>query len=122
MSSSIGVTESSLGNGPPQVSPPAFEGDKNPQGGDNKSSAVGGKVKISGILGSIAGIAGPTAALAPLTAPIALPIAAIAGIGSAIARLFGGGVTQKELDMIMHIKGRVDQRRDLRGVTGSPAN
>ena len=42
MSSSVGVTEQSFGNGPPQVSPPAFEGDSR-----------GGAVKPSQILGSI---------------------------------------------------------------------
>ena len=52
---------------------------------------------------------------------VTAPIAAIAGIGSAIAKLFGGGLTQRELDMVMQIKSRVDQRRDLRGVTGNPA-
>ncbi len=86
------------------------------------NAQLGGAVKPSDILSGIAGIAGPTAFLAPITAPITAPIAAIAGIGSAIAKLFGGGLTQMELDMIMQIKGRVDQRRDLRGVVGSPAN
>ena len=116
MSSSVGVTEKSFGRrsmdgglGPPQVSPPAFEGDNR-----------GGAIKPSSVLGTIAGVAGPAAVLAPVLAPIAAPIAAIAGIGSAIAKLFGGGITQSELDMIMMIKDRVDQRRDMRGVVGSP--
>lgn len=111
MSSSVGITEKSFGKGPTQTSPQAFEGDIDPQGG---------AVKPSQILGSIAGIAGPIAALAPIAAPIALPIAAVASLGSALAKLFGGGITQNELDMIMHIKGRVDQRRDMRGMVGSP--
>ena len=117
MSSSTGVTESSFGNPPTQVSPPAFEGDN--ANFDNQSF-TGGAVKPSQILGSIAGIAGTAAAVAPVLAPIAAPVVLLSGIGSAIAKLFGGGVTQKELDMILHIKGRVDQRRDMRGVTGSP--
>lgn len=83
---------------------------------------LGGAVKVSDILSGVAAIAGPTAVLAPITAPFTAPIAAIAGIGSAIAKLFGGHITQAELDMIMQIKDRVDQRRDLRGVVGSPAN
>ena len=86
------------------------------------NTQLGGAVKASSVLGSIAGIAAPVGALAPILAPIALPIAAVASLGSAIAKLFGGGLTQKELDMIMEVKGRVDQRRDLRGVVGSPAN
>lgn len=111
MSSSVGVTEQSFGDGPPQVSPAAFP-----------EELSGGAVKPSQILGTIAGIAGPAAALAPFTAPLTAPIAAIAGIGSAIAKLFGGGLTQNEMDMIMAIRDRVDQRRDVRGVVGSPAN
>jgi len=80
----------------------------------------GGAVKPSAILGSVAGISGGLAALAPPTAIVTAPLAAIAGIGSAIASLFGGGLTQSEMNMIMEIKGRVDQRRNIRGVTGSP--
>lgn len=87
----------------------------------NNPNAVGGAVKPSSVLGSIAGIAGPLSVLSPATAIVTAPIAAIAGIGSAIAKLFGGGLTQRELDMVMQIKSRVEQRRDLRGVTGSPA-
>jgi len=113
MSSSVGINDQSFGNGPTQVSPQAFEGDEQIQGG---------AIKPSSILSTIAGVAGPTAALAPVAAPIALPIAAIAGIGSQIAKLFGGGLTQGEVDMIHEIKRRVDSRRDMRGVVGSPAN
>lgn len=79
---------------------------------------TGGAVKVSQVLGSVAGIAGGAAALAPITSIVTAPIAAIAGIGSAIASLFGGGLTQGEMDMIMMIKQRVDMRatRDVRGV------
>ncbi len=70
---------------------------------------VGGKIKLSNILGTVAGVSG---SLGALGAPLALPIAAIAGIGSSIAKLFGGGLTQKEVDMLMHIKSRVDHRRN----------
>lgn len=111
MSSSVGVNSSSFGNGPPQVSPPAFVGDSR-----------GGAVKPSAILGSIAGVAGAAGALAPITAPITIPLGIITGLAGTIAGLFGGGLTQGEMNMIMEIKGRVDQRRDVRGVTGSPAN
>ena len=83
---------------------------------------LGGKVKASDVLGSISGIAAGTGALSGIAAPIAVPIAAIAGIGSAIAKLFGGGLTQGEINMVMKIKDRVDQRRNLAGVVGSPAN
>ncbi len=100
MSSSIGITEKS------------FEEDK----------PVGGKVKPSTILGSIAGIAGPISVAAPFTAPLLAPISLLTGIGSAIAKIFGGGLTQQELNMVMEIKKRVDSRRDSRGVVGSPAN
>ncbi len=113
MSSSVGVTEQSFGNGPPQVSPPAFVGDESP---------VGGKVKASQILGSIAGVSGAAGALAPITAPITIPLGIITGLAGTIAGIFGGGLTQLEMDTIMEIKGRVDSRRNIKGVTGSPAN
>ena len=109
MSSTLGANESSFGNGPPQVSPPAFVGDKR-----------GGAIKPSQILGSIAGVAGAAGALAPITAPITIPLGIISGLAGSIASLFGGGLTQGEMDMIMEIKGRVDQRRDMRGIVGSP--
>jgi len=113
MSSSTGITEQSFGNGPTQISPQAFEGDQQVQGGAFKPSKL---------LGTIAGVAAPAAVLAPALAPIAAPIAAIAGIGSQIAKLFGGGLTQGEVDMMHEIKRRVDSRRDMRGVVGSPSN
>ena len=111
MSSSVGVTEQSFGNGPPQVSPPAFEGDSR-----------GGAVKPSQILGSIGTGLGAAAALAPITAPITIPLGIITGLAGSIASLFGGGLTQQEVDMLNQIKTRVDQRRDLRGTTGNPAS
>ncbi len=111
MSSSTGVNASSFGKGPSQVSPPAFEGDNR-----------GGAIKPSQILGSISGVAGAAGLLAPITAPITVPLGIITGLAGTIAGLFGGGLTQMEVDMIMEIKGRVDQRRDLKGVTGNPAN
>ena len=78
--------------------PSAFENDK------------GGAIKASSVLGSIGGIAAGASALSPATAIVTAPVAAIAGIGSAIAKLFGGGLTQSEMDMIMKIKDRVDKR------------
>ncbi len=72
---------------------------------------VGGAVKPSGVLGSIAGIAGGASALSPATAVITAPIAAVASIGSAIAKLFGGNLSHKELEMIMEIQKRVDHRK-----------
>lgn len=117
MSSTLGSNESSFGNGPPQVSPPAFEGDNS-----QRNSLTGGAIKPSQILGSIAGVAGAAGALLPITAPITVPLGIITGLAGSIAGLFGGGLTKLEMDMIMEIKGRVDQRRDIRGTTGSPAN
>ena len=78
--------------------PSAFENDK------------GGAIKASSVLGSIGGIAAGASALSPATAIVTAPIAAVASIGSAIAKLFGGGLTQSEMDMIMKIKDRVDKR------------
>lgn len=109
MSSSIGVTEKSFGSGPPQVSPPAFEGD-----------SVGGAVKPSQILGTVGATLGGIGALAPITAPITIPLGILTGLAGGIAGLFGGGLTQMEVNMLTQIKERVDQRRNLRGVTGSP--
>lgn len=110
MSSSIGVIEKSFGNGPPQISPPAFEGD------------VGGAVKVSQILSSIGAASGAAGALLPITAPVTIPLGILSGLAGSIAGLFGGGLTEGEVKMLMMIKERVDQRRDLRGVTGDPAN
>lgn len=110
MSSNIGVTEQSFGNGPPQISPPAFVGDE------------GGAIKPSQILGSIGAGSGALGALLPITAPITVPLGILSGLAGSIAGLFGGGLTEGEVKMLMMIKSRVDQRRDLRGVTGSPAN
>ena len=109
MSSTLGSNESSFGSGPGQVSPPAFAGDER-----------GGAVKPSAILGAVGAVSAGASALFPPLAVIGAPLAAIAGIGSAIAGLFGGGLTQQEMDMVMQIKGRVDARRDMRGVVGSP--
>ena len=78
--------------------PSAFQDDK------------GGAIKASSVLGSIGGIAAGASALSPATAIVTAPIAAVASIGSAIAKLFGGGLTQSEMDMIMKIKDRVDKR------------
>ena len=110
MLSSIGVIEKSFGNGPSQVSPPAFEGD------------VGGAVKPSQILGTIGAASGAAAALVPFTAPVTVPLGILSSLAGGIAGLFGGGLTQMEMDMVMEIKNRVDGRRNLRGVVGSPAN
>ncbi len=109
MSSTLGSNESSFGKGPPQVSAPAFVGDSR-----------GGAVKPSAILGTVATGLGAAGALAPFTAPITIPLGIITGLAGTIAGLFGGGLTQGEMDMIMEIKGRVDGRRDMKGVVGSP--
>lgn len=93
--------------------------------GVNDSSFVadqkGGAIKPSEILGTVAGISGAASTLFPPLAIVGAPLAAVASIGSLVAKLFGGGLTQRELDMVMMIKSRVDQRRDVRGVTGNPA-
>lgn len=78
----------------------------------------GGAIKPSAILGTI-GTAAGAASIIPGTAIITAPVAAIAGLGASIAKLFGGSLTQREVNMIMQIKGRVDQRRNLRGIVGS---
>ncbi len=109
MSSSVGVTEKSFGNGPTQVSPPAFVGDER-----------GGAIKPSQILGSVGAASGALGAIVPVTAPIAIPLGILSGLAGSIAGLFGAGLTKGEVDMIMEIKKRVDQRRDMRGVVGSP--
>ena len=79
--------------------PSAFENDK------------GGAIKASSVLGSIGGIAAGASALSPATAIVTAPIAAVASIGSAIAKLFGGGITSAEHAMIMRIHDRVQQRK-----------
>lgn len=83
------------------------------------SELEGGALKASDVLGSVAGISGGLSAI-PGAAIITAPIAAIAGIGASIAKLFGGSLTQGEVDMLMQIKGRVDHRRNLQGVVGDP--
>lgn len=70
-----------------------------------------GGVKVSTVLGSISGIAGGAAALAPITSIVTAPIAAIAGIGSAIASLFGGALTQTEMQAVMKIHTNVQARK-----------
>ena len=110
MSSNPGINESSFGNPPSQVSPPAFEGD------------TGGAITPSQILGTIGTGLGAASALAPILAPITVPLGILTGLAGSIASLFGGGLTEQEVKMLSMIKARVDQRRDLRGVVGSPAN
>lgn len=104
MSSNIGINASSFGNPPGQTSPPAFDGDQ------------GGAIKPSAILGSVGATLGAAGALAPFTAPITIPLGILSGLAGSIAGLFGGGLTQGEMDMIMKIKTRVDGRRDIKGV------
>ena len=58
----------------------------------------------------MSGISGSLGALAPIAAPIALPLSLITGLGSQIAKLFGGRLTEGEMKMLHHIKGRVDHR------------
>lgn len=82
----------------------------------------GGAVKPSQILGAVSAGSGAVSALAPIAAPIALPLSILSGLAGSIAGIFGGGLTQSEVDMLHQIKSRVDQRREMRGVTGSPAN
>ncbi len=115
MSSSIGSNDASFGKNPPgQVSPPAFEGDSMDQG------ETGGAVKASQILGSVGAASGALGAVAPFTAPITVPLGILTGLAGSIAGIFGGGLTQAEVDMLGQIKNRVDMRRNIRGVTGSP--
>lgn len=89
---------------------PTFIGGGSPEStNSSQQNIVGGAVKASSILGGIGGIAGAASAI-PGAAVITAPIAAIAGIGSAIAKLFGGSLTTKEMEIIGHIKNRVDFR------------
>lgn len=73
----------------------------------------GGAVKASQILGSIGAASGAAGLLAPITAPITVPLGIIAGLGSTIAGLFGGRLTEGEMKMLATIKGRVDQRKKM---------
>lgn len=74
----------------------------------------GGAVKASTVLGSISGIAGGASVLSPATAIVTAPIAAIAGIGSAIASLFGGALTTTEMKAMMAIHANVQARKARR--------
>lgn len=73
----------------------------------------GGAVKASQILGSVAAGSGALGLLAPITAPITVPLGILAGLGSTIAGLFGGRLTEGEMKMLATIKSRVDQRKKM---------
>lgn len=76
-------------------------------------TGVGGAVKPSQILGSIAGVSTGLGAVAPILAPITIPLSILTGLGSSIASLFGGRLTQAEFDMLANIKKRVETRRQM---------
>ncbi len=78
----------------------------------NQKINRGGAVKPSDILGGISAVSGAASAI-PGAAIITAPIAAIAGLASSIAKLFGGRLTHKELEMLGHIKNRVDHRKNI---------
>ena len=89
---------------------------KNTKGGVIKRkprTKKGGAVKASTVLGSISGIAGGASVLSPATAIITAPLAAIAGIGSAIASLFGGNLTSSEMRAVMQIHNNVQARNRM---------
>ena len=79
----------------------------------------GGKVKASAVLGSISGIAGAASPFAGPAAVLTAPLAGLAGLGSLIAKAFGGALTHKEMEMMGHIKRRVDHRRTTQTINRS---
>ena len=80
---------------------------------------TGGAVKPSEVLGGISGISAAASAI-PGAAIITAPLAAITGLAGTIAKLFGGNLTQKEMEMLGHIKMRVDKRSALLKNGSSP--
>lgn len=87
---------------------------KKKKGGVVKRKPVrkGGAVKPSAVLGTISGIAGGASLIIPN--PITPIISGIAGIGSAIAGLFGGALTPTELRAVMAIHANVQARKARR--------
>ncbi len=69
---------------------------------------LGGKVKPSDVIGAI----GDVGSVIPVVGPV---ISLVSKIGKGIAKLFGGSLTQKELDMTMEIHRRVNERERRKG-------
>ena len=74
---------------------------------------TGGAVKPSQILGAVSAGSGALGALAPIAAPIAIPLSILTGLGSSIASIFGGRLTEKEMNMLAMIKHRVERRKKM---------
>ena len=68
---------------------------------------TGGKIKPSDVIGAI----GDVGSVIPVVGPA---ISLISKIGRGIAKLFGGGISQKELDMMMEVHRRVQERERMR--------
>ncbi len=68
---------------------------------------LGGKIKPSDVIGTI----GDVGSIIPVVGPA---ISLVSKIGKSIAKLFGGSLTQKELDMAMEIHRRVNERERTR--------
>jgi len=73
---------------------------------------LGGAVKPSAVLGGISGVAAAASAIPALNI-IAAPLSAITGLAATIAKLFGGSLTKREMDMVQHIRNRVHTRNSL---------
>ena len=69
-------------------------------------------MKPSEILGGISAVSGAASAI-PAAAVLTAPISAITGLAASIAKLFGGRLTEKEVQMLHHIKNRVDHRKNI---------
>ena len=68
---------------------------------------LGGKIKPSDVIGAI----GDVGSVIPVVGPV---ISLVSKIGRGIAKLFGGGISKKELDMVMEIHRRVQERERMR--------
>ena len=75
------------------------------------TEGLGGKVKPSDVIGAI----GDVGSVIPVVGPV---ISLVSKIGKGIAKLFGGSLTQKELDMAMEIHRRVNERERRKGGSG----
>lgn len=73
----------------------------------NLEEEKGGKIKPSQVIGAI----GDVGSVIPVVGPA---ISLVSKIGKGIAKLFGGALTQRELDMAMEMHRRVQEREAQR--------
>lgn len=73
---------------------------------DNIETPIGGKVKVSDVLGTI----GTIGSAVPVIGPV---IGAFGAIGKGISKLFGGKFTRKELEVLQEIHRRVGVRNEM---------